>query len=163
MMIVVEVSSMARVTLLAANQVLPPPVGTRRQKYGMSAGKPGSGWYSFIRVGPRRIRPEVGTIDVVREILAQASRDAGDERLGIGQFSGRGCYPVPSLQVFDEVQGLALQVSGQCTGVCVDRFGQSHVPAPVGNTDKMGSWRSAFRYLPRVSRIGIVGSLRSRE
>lgn len=35
---------LTRATLLAASQVLPPPVGTRRQKYGMSAGKPASGW-----------------------------------------------------------------------------------------------------------------------
>ena len=36
-------------TLLAASQVLPPPVGTRRQKYGMSPGKPDSGWYALPR------------------------------------------------------------------------------------------------------------------
>jgi hypothetical protein len=34
-------------TLLAASQVLPPPVGTRKQKYGMSAGKPDSGLYTI--------------------------------------------------------------------------------------------------------------------
>ena len=42
-------------TLLAASQVLPPPVGTRRQKYGMSAGKPDSGWYGLPRPHRRSV------------------------------------------------------------------------------------------------------------
>ena len=42
-------------TLLAASQVLPPPVGTRRQKYGMSAGKPDNGLYGLPRPHRRSV------------------------------------------------------------------------------------------------------------
>ena len=42
-------------TLFAASQVLPPPVGTRRQKYGISAGKPDSRLYGLPRPHNRSV------------------------------------------------------------------------------------------------------------
>ena len=42
-------------THFAPNQVLPPPVGRRRQKYGISAGKPESGLYGLPRPHRRSV------------------------------------------------------------------------------------------------------------
>ena len=54
-------------TLFAASQVLPPPVGTRRQKYGMSAGKPDNGLYD-------KPRPHKRSVVAVKQSRATAIR-----------------------------------------------------------------------------------------